>query len=389
MSNGKLSPTYYIRISINGKRRLKSTGCKTKEEARAWRDKYVYGAKKQVTAKALLENFRDELVGIDCINLDEAFEIFKKKPKKKPIGDRQMSHHKTRWGDFVEFMGHHHPGVKKLSSVTPKMAESYIIYLREKGRFTREIQYKRSSGRKIITSHLKTKLSTRGCNLYHQTCSQIFNTLFIDASLIVNPFEKVPKQTHIPEKREAFSLEELSAISEKAPEFIYSLFCIAFYTGMREGDICTLRWDEVNSGDGMIVRRLLKSRRAKTVRIPIIKPLETYLKKLKRLEDYVLPVHAELYQKDPGLITSRVKRFLKNMGIVTTVEAGEGMRKISIKDVHSLRHTFQYQCMINEIPGIIVKSIVGYSPKTVSDIYTDHVTDAEKKKFMKKYPEIF
>ncbi len=64
------------------------------------------------------------------------------------------------------------------------------------------------------------------------------------AGLLNNPFDfdMLERQS---ETREAFSLDELALIDENLTPFIRPLFLIGLYTGMSEGDICLLKWSEI------------------------------------------------------------------------------------------------------------------------------------------------
>ena len=142
MPNGKPSPTYYVKYQLSGNTYYKSTGCRTESDAEKWATNLLDKLKQQTSAKGLVENFRDVLAGGRVVLLTDAFGKFVKKPKRKPIGERQMSYHKTRWNDFLQFMEKEYSAARKLSDVTPEMAEAYILYIRENGRFNKEISYR-------------------------------------------------------------------------------------------------------------------------------------------------------------------------------------------------------------------------------------------------------
>ena len=47
-------------------------------------------------------------------------------------------------------------------------------------------------------------------------------------------------------KPAAFTSEELKRIYDNLDDFTRPLFMMAVWTGFREGDICTLKWNEVD-----------------------------------------------------------------------------------------------------------------------------------------------
>ena len=73
--------------------------------------------------------------------------------------------------------------------------------------------------------------------------------------------------------RDSFRDDELS-------EFCRPLFLVAAVTGLTEGDICTLKWDEISWATRMIFRKRRKT--GIDMAIPILSALENYLKTLPR-----------------------------------------------------------------------------------------------------------
>jgi integrase len=145
---------------------------------------------------------------------------------------------------------------------------------------------------------------------------------------------------------------------------------VGITTGLREGDICTLRWCEVDTEGGWIVRQMLKT--GNTVRIPILPALRTYLETLPRDGEFVLPEHAAMYNDNPSGISYRVRRFLADTLKLQKTRAAEGRtRRVSVRDVHSLRHTFCYMAAIHNVPLPIVQSIVGHVDPAITRMYAE------------------
>ena len=166
----------------------------------------------------------------------------------------------------------------------------------------------------------------------------IFTKLAEDAGLVMNPWANVITPEWKQTDREIFSEPELALIKraifrdDELSEFCRPLFLVAAVTGLTEGDICTLKWDEISWATRMIFRKRRKT--GVDMAIPILSALENYLKTLPRRGGYVFPVHAEMYLHDASLVSYRIKRFLEGLGIKTTKKP-EGRRAISIKDLHS------------------------------------------------------
>jgi len=384
--NGKLSKFYSVKFTLDGKQILKSTGCHEREKAEAWVNNYVQRLRSQDTAAGLAETVRRIKSGGETILLDEAFERFLKAPKRRDPGPKWRGEKKSVWADFLLFLKHHHPRARTLGDVTDKMARAYISQLRTEGRFRKTITYKESRRRRSIEYTTKyTSLSPKTCNEYLTTLKQVFAVLQDDSGLDENPFARIPKQAPSSERRRALSPDELALIGEKADDFIRPLFGIGLYTGLREGDICTLRWDEIDLNDGWIERVMLKT--GKTVRIPILPALRGLLLDLPHDDEYVLPIHAAMHISNPAGISYRVKKFLEGDLKLKTTETPKGRtRAVSVLDVHSLRHTFVWLAAKHGVPLPIVQSIVGHVTEEMTRAYADHAADADKKQHLAGLP---
>jgi len=364
-------------------------GCTKKKDALEFEKRIknkVNQLSQQKTVKALVDNFRKEITGSQDILLSNAFELFLKKPRKSRLSKKQESQKKSYWRDFVEFMAHSYPDAKKMSDVLDKHAEEYIQSLRENGRFNKQVAFK--SGDKTISYKGQEKLSNRTCNVFHMTIREIFDKLGNDAGIIKNSFEDIPRLNDESESREAFTEEELKLITEKADDFIKPIFAIGIYTALREGDICTLKWSEVDLNKSLLTRKMSKTNR--TVEIPILDDFRNFLieQKVKSGDsEYVLPEHAEMYQKNPSGISWRFKSFLESIGIKTTKEISGRSRSASIKDVHSLRHTFCYYAGISDIPLLIVKDIVGHMSGEMTELYQRHADNKVKMEKLQQMPD--
>ena len=75
----------------------------------------------------------------------------------------------------------------------------------------------------------------------------------------------------------------MKLIRDNLNDFTKPLFIIAIATALREGDICMLKWSEINFETNLITRQMNKT--GGIVEIPILPPLKTYLLELKQLAD--------------------------------------------------------------------------------------------------------
>lgn len=385
--------TWYYQFIRDGKRYTgRCEGVTTRREADAYEKRImatVERASEQKTVKALIENFKDELTGGEKIPLDKAFELAEQKPRKRIPAAKKLGLKRGVWMDFLAFMHGEYPDIINLADVEKKHAEAYISMLRQTGKYDKTIKYSRPGiGRKPDqTVSYQTKenvsLSPRTINFYQVTCAEVFTLLKDDAGLQANPFTSVLKLDVKDESREAFTQEELKLIYDNLDDFTRPLFMMAVWTGFREGDICTLKWSEVD-----LVRRLITRRTRKTkveVQIPISNQLYGLLTATPRTEsEFVFPKHAQMYLSNPDGVSYRVKRFLEGLGIETTRIPEGRTRAISVKDLHSCRHTFCYYAGLAGIPLMVVQSIVGHMSPSMTAHYSDHATTEDKRRGMER-----
>ncbi|MDD5599966.1 MAG: site-specific integrase [Victivallaceae bacterium] len=379
---------YHYEFMQNGKRYYGvCEGCSTKPAALAYEKNVRETAKKlseQKSLGALVENFKQELTGGSKITLADAFDLYIAKPRRKQPSVQQQNINLSQWRDFVAFMTAKYPDIQQLDKVTRQHAETYIQQLREKGRFVRKIVYQRNSVEHSYDA--LSQLSGRTVNAFHKTLKSVFSKLQEDAGIIYNPFD-FDMMNNDSESRDAFTPAELKLIGKNLNEFVRPIFIIGICTGLSEGDICTLRWDDIRD-ERWIVRKRRKT--GTPLEIPILPPLARFLHEQKSLaleSEYVLTEHAAMYQKNPSGISYRFKSFLKELGIMTTRIAKGRNRASSVKDIHSLRHTFAYIAGCYQIPLPVVQSVLGHMSPEMTKHYQAHADRKAKEKYLSQMPD--
>lgn len=383
------SPFYHYRVQVNGERYSGNTGCTRKTDAEAYETSVVREVLSEKSAKELIEKHRDKLSGGNRFMLADAWDKFRVKPRRRPMGEQREATTKSRWDDFLKFMLEKHPDATRLSDVTRNHAEEYVHHIRTKGRWDKEVVFKRAKKRREIKyqSNL-ARLSTNTANDFLQTCKMVFKFLADDAGLVENPFAHIDKLAVRIHERDAFTPEELRLIGESADGDLYSVFLTAISTGLSEGDICMLEKSRINLETGWII--IDRKKTGKPLRIPIMPGLRKHL--LESVDwdgesQYVYPDLADMYQENRTGISYRVKKFLNDLKIDNLKKADNRDRMVSVKDVHSLRHTFIYLAALNGIPFPIVQSIVGHMSPAMTKRYMDHATDTAKAVEMAKMPQ--
>ena len=226
-------------------------------------------------------------------------------------------------------------------------------------------------------------LSKSTINEYHRQCKGVFERLKDDAGLVINPFAFDTMNSRS-ESREAFSEEELRLIGEKLTPFCRPLFIIGTCTGLTLGDICLLEWDNIRGN--FIVRR--RNKTGAFLEIPMLPPVKRIIEEQRNAQrdgKYILPEHAAMYKKNRAGVSYRIRSFLQSIEITTTRDS-QGARRASVKDFHSLRHTFAYMAGVYQMPLAIVQSILGHMTPEMTEHYQAHASREDKVRFMRQLP---
>ena len=383
---------YYYQFIKDGKRyNGVCEGCTTKRAALAYekrmRDRVAAFAE-ETAVDRLVERRRREITGCEGIALADAFELSLRKPHRRTASAKKQKQKRSIWQDFAEFMAETHPEITDLAAVTPSHAEEYIAIIRTSGRFQKTITYQR--GRRTVTTSAASGAPSAATATLHQTvCAEVFKLLARDAGIAENPFAGIAKLPKDEEPREVFTPEELRLIYDNLDDFTKPLFFTAIMTALREGDICTLKWIEIDFRTRTIRRIMNKT--GQRVEIPIV--ADSFLGYLREQYtrtgngEYVFPGHAAMYRENPSGVSYRVKHFLEALGIQTTRTPAGRTRAVSVKDLHSCRHVFCYYAGLCGIPLPIVQSLVGHMTPEMTRNYSAHATTEDKRRGMAMMPD--
>jgi len=220
-------------------------------------------------------------------------------------------------------------------------------------------------------------------------------------------FVKPPR----PEKKEMKVWDEETVqdfLAESRGENIYIAIALALGTGMREGEICALMWDDVNLKKGEIyVRRSVKKidgkyifkepkTKASSRRILIANDLKDILtfhkKKQDRLKeeneqyknkDYVCAWDDDGRMFDPAYISAVFPRIVRKYNEKYKYD------KYPIIRFHDLRHTHATLLLLHDVPAKVVSERLGHSNISITlDTYS-HVLPSMQQDAAEKLNGLF
>lgn len=161
--------------------------------------------------------------------------------------------------------------------------------------------------------------------------------------------------------RNFFTEEQMERIIEASPEWLRPMILTAYYTGMREGELLSLRWEWVDLKDGVIYlpsTKTLKDPTGRGQRIVMQRELVDLFGSLPRRSELVFcQANGEPFKQ--WHIYQPFKKILKSLGIDTT--------QYSWKE---LRHTTASLMHRKGVPALVIKEQLRHTDvKTTVDFY--------------------
>lgn len=390
----KDSPNWFARFAVDGKDYTVSTGTTNKREAEGimrrllaekkgtfsiadWFDGLVKELDRQIREAAsetrqreLLATRQDmarRLMGaqVEKLPLSDVWQAWLDNPKKRNPGPVTIQNYRSEWERFYAWAEGQH--VRFLHEVTPVKAEDYAEELWKSG------------------------VSPSTYNQHVTFLRGLFRVLKTKAGLVSNPWDELTMMPLEREGRRMFTPEELTKVCRTATGSLRYMIALGLYTGMRLGDVVTLRWDAIHADQGFIEIMPMKTRRMnKKVRLPIHPVLEALLNEIRATSgqgEHLFPADREAYLKDRSAITQRFQALLRSCGIQTTEAPTNGHRRKRIVRVgfHSLRHSFVSLCAANRVPQVAIMELVGHGSPAMTALYS-HAGDEQKAKAIAALP---
>ena len=274
------------------------------------------------------------------------------------------------------------------------LLEEYLAWCRKHGGSEGTIRVKRTKmrqffsfldGRQIaltdLTSADISDFMTTLCR-YHRATIHVFSSVLRDffkycheigiltkeLSLSV-PRPKIYAEENIPETWTADEVRQMLAVIDRSNAIgkrDYAMLLLAILLGMRAGDICALKFKNLDWNQKLIVYTQQKTQKANTLPLlPIIgEAIIDYLKngRLDSECDNVFIRHIHPYGEfqSSTAISENLKKYMRHAGL--TIKK----RKVA----HSLRHTLASDLLQEGIPLITITNILGHSTPKTTSVYT-------------------
>lgn len=383
----KNSPYWYGRIQIDGKEKWLSSGTKNKREAAVAIERKASFIKGKHSVNDM---FQDLMQAIDqlpeserdttrqeyartllgCTNtkleIDAAWQAWLDSPIKRNPAPQTIEMYHAIWKRFLSWVTEQ--SIEYLHEVTPNLAEQYC------------------------SNVWKSGVSANTYNKHCRFLKSVYKVLSVQGGIMNNPWTDIPSMEHTKEGRQNFTPEQLKVICGKATGSLRYMIAIGLYTGMRLGDVVSLKWKNIEFDNDRITHIPKKTQRKnKVIRLPLHPILKALLTELQQKTDseYLFPTEYELYKKSRTQITDLFKNHLRMCGIQTTEKPKDGHRRNAIVrfGFHSLRHSFVSLCAGNRVPQVAIMDMVGHGSPTMTALYS-HANDEQKASAIKALPDI-
>jgi integrase len=287
------------------------------------------------------------------LTISDAWRTFEQAANRPECGEDTMRQHESNWQELFAWVRENMPGARFLRDITETVAGQYM------------------------TDFGRRKISANTYNKRIVFFRMFFRVLSKQARITENPFAEIAKRREQTHSRRELSNKELNDVLFTSCGELKRLFWIGYYTGLRLGDCCTLRWVEVDLEAGVIrrIQRKIK-RRTDPVIIGISPSLARLLAAAEKKTGYVCPTYAQRYLKsrsEQTNISREIQAFLTGCGIETTSDVGNSRRAVEV-GFHSLRHTYATVHAEKGTPQSVIQDNMGHASPAMTEHY-QHVSE--------------
>ncbi len=258
--------------------KMRDTGCPVFEASRTAAVKALNSFTEELRRKGRVEHLTERLIelktgrSVQYARIDALSDQWRSLGREKDATEAHLTNCDAHFLRFAEFMKIRNPGAAHLYEISPEDAAAFVTMMRSEFA-PATAQY----SVRMVNKAFERFLPVGASNPF--------------ASFIGRRGKSEDGVVH----RKPFTPDELQKLltAAKDDEFMYPLIVTAACTGMRRGDVCSLKWAEVDLDAGMLMVKTSKT--GGNVEIPIFAPLQAVLKGLgKPGKGFVYPEAAEM-----------------------------------------------------------------------------------------------
>ncbi len=251
-----------------------------------------------------------------------------------------------------------------------------------------------------IFNDLRSTYASSTLHLYKRSLSNFFNEAVYSDLIEHNPVTgrvRIPDSTVVlKDKVKVLTVQEQEEYVKAFQDSPYGLlYEFTLQTGLRVGEVCGLRWEDVDFREQLItVRQQVQAssyrRDKKMIGVPIIitPKSKTSVRDIPLTERALQILKAQRAAKHDIVIPEYSGYVFRNStgGLHTTSTLNKALKKIAKKtglppiSMHVLRHTFATRCAEANMKPKVLQMILGHSDISITmNVYT-HVVKGEEQK---------
>lgn len=204
----------------------------------------------------------------------------------------------------------------------------------------------------------------------------VLNSARRQGLITTNPAEAVELPEGESIERGTFTAAEVKMLIDTGEGEWPDLIRLAYFTGQRLGDLCALRWDQVDLAAGVITFKPQKGRnKAKVVVVPVHLELQARLEAMAgidRPQEYVLPHMSGLTVGGRHGLSEGFKLIVVKAGLDLGTVKGGGDRMVSKRSFHALRHSFVSALANAGVEPELRMKLTGHTSEAIHGGYTHH-----------------
>lgn len=305
-----------------------------------------------VRIKSLAQAVIDANIRGSELTLGEAYEAFKKSPRRRHVGEATLKQYQYILDAVSEKFG---KGTL-MNDITQKSAEGYA-------------------------EEIGASCASQTFNNYIAKIGHVWDVLSTINGTQSNPWNGIVYKSSDGQAREVLTDDEIKRILVVA-NGIYNgegslLVLVGKNTGMRIGDCALLKWEDIDLEGGFI--RTVTQKTGKKISVPLLNELRTQLESRTHDGEFVMPHLARRHLRASNMMA----RCFQKAGIVTCIKKQKDRRARPVKTFHSLRSNFITMCAEAGIELEIVQAVVGHTTRAMTEHYTHIREKAVKEAFAK------
>ena len=195
---------------------------------------------------------------------------------------------------------------------------------------------------RFVVKRQQTGISDSTANLDTKIIRSALNRARRQGVIQTNPAEAVDLPERRSVERGVFTPAEVRMIlNECAGTEWETVILFGYFTGARLSDCTSMKWDKVSLAEGTM--EFFERKNGKWITLPIHTELHRHLEACASRdnpEEFITPKMSELGPGGRHGLSEGFKRIVQKAGLNLDTVEGTGIRKISRRTFHALRHSF-------------------------------------------------